>query len=55
MASESKIDYTAFVGIMAAHLLTKGDKDTLETDEEFKSIIAMVFRNAVSQYMKDSH
>lgn len=48
------IDYKDFVGIMAANLVKKKESDDLETDEEFQSIVAVVFRNAVARYMKDS-
>lgn len=51
---ETLVDYTSFIGIMAAHHVAKQEKDVLETDEEFQRIVAMVFRDAVSAYMKDS-
>ena len=48
------INFEPFIAPMAANLLAKKEGDDLETDEEFKSIVAIVFRDAVSQYMKDS-
>lgn len=48
------VGYEDFVGIMAANLVAKKQDDNLETDEEFQQIVSMVFRNAVSQYMRDS-
>jgi len=48
------VDYTSFTGMMAAHHVGKREGDSLETDEEFLRIVAIVYRDAVSAYMKDS-
>lgn len=54
MKTNSLVGYEDFVGIMAANLIAKDEKDKLETDEEFQQIVSMVFRTAVAKYMKDS-
>ena len=49
-----KTDYTSFLALMAANCIQKKNKDSLENNNEFISIVKVVYRDAVSDVMRDT-
>ena len=52
---KQQVDFTVFLpAIVAAVREKKEDKDTQLTDAEFKAMVALLFRDAVIEFMKDT-